>query len=80
VEIGAVANTGSCPGIRSLDHPLVAKLSGEIEQRVDQVVDHTMSLLSPGASAAHTPGGTGNFRQVQAYFDQLVRGQFAHGQ
>lgn len=80
VSAGRKEKSGSCPGIRSLDHPLVAGLTGEIEQRVDQVVDHTMSLLSPGASAAHTPGGTGNFRQVQAYFDQLVRGQFAHGQ
>jgi hypothetical protein len=71
--------SGSCSGIRCLDHPLVAGLSGRIEERVDQVVDHTMSLLSPGASAAHTPGGTGNFRQVQAYFDQLVRGQFVNG-
>lgn len=72
--------SGSCPGIRCLDHPLVAHLSGRIEERVDQVVDHTMSLLSPGASAAHTPGGTGNFRHVQAFFDQLVSGQFVNGQ
>jgi|LauGreDrversion4_2_1035121.scaffolds.fasta_scaffold21788_2 hypothetical protein len=63
--------TGSCPGIRSLDHPLVAGLSGAIQERVDTVVDHTVSLLSPGASAAHTPAGTGNFRRVQAYFDYL---------
>jgi len=80
VRVGVGASrkvkSGSCPGIRCLDHPLVAGLSGSIEERVDQVVDHTMSLLSPGASAAHTPSGTGNFRQVQAYFDQLVNAQW----
>jgi hypothetical protein len=62
---------GSCPGIRSLSHPLVAGLQGDITARVDQVVDHTVSLLSPGANAAHTSVGTGNFRRVQQYFDFL---------
>lgn len=71
VSASRKVKTGSCPGIRSLDHPLVAGLSGAIQERVDTVVDHTVSLLSPGASAAHTPAGTGNFRQVQAYFDFL---------
>ena len=62
---------GSCPGIRSLDHPLIAGLQGAMEDRVDEVADTAMSLLTPGASAAHTPAGTGNFRRVQAYFNHL---------
>ncbi len=62
---------GSCPGIRSLDHPLIAGLEGAIEDRVDSVADHAMSLLTPGAGAAHTPAGTGNYIRVQAYFEHL---------
>jgi len=71
VSASRKVKSGSCPGIRCLDHPLVAGLTGSIHERVDAVVDHTMSLLSPGASAAHTPAGTGNFRRVKAYFDYL---------
>ena len=62
---------GSCPGIRSLNHPLIAGLQGTIEARVDTVADHTKSLLTPGASAAHTPAGTGNYIRVQEYFSHL---------
>jgi hypothetical protein len=62
---------GSCPGIRSLNHPLIAGLEGSIETRVDTVADHTKGLLTPGASAAHTPAGTGNYIRVQEYFAQL---------
>ena len=63
---------GSCPGIRSLQHPLVAGLAGGIVERVDQIVDHTVTLLKPGANLAHTAMGTGNFQRVQAYFDSLL--------
>ena len=62
---------GSCPGIRSLNHPLIAGLQGTIETRVDTVADHTKGLLTPGASAAHTPAGTGNYIRVQEYFAHL---------
>jgi hypothetical protein len=54
-----------------LNHPLVAGLTGPIQDRVDYVVDHTQTLLSPGAGAAHTPAGTGNFIRVQAFFAHL---------
>ena len=64
---------GSCPGIRSLEHPLVAGLQGTVQERVDTVVNHTKSLLTPGASAAHTPAGSGNFQRVEAYFQYLKK-------
>ena len=63
---------GSCPGILNVSHPLVAGLKGDVTHRVDEVVDHTVSLLTPGANAAHTPTGTGNFQRVQQYFDFLT--------
>jgi hypothetical protein len=63
----------SCPGIRSLSHPLIAGLRGDITARVDHVVDQTVSLLTPGANAAHTSTGTGNFQRVQQYFESLSK-------
>ena len=64
---------GSCPGIRSLQHPLVAGLEGGIVERVDQTVDHTVTLLKPGANLAHTAMGTGNFQRDHDYFDSLLQ-------
>ncbi len=64
---------GSCPGIQSLQHPLIASLTGDITERVDEVVDHAVSLLTPGANAAHSPMGTGNFQRLQQYFDSLTK-------
>jgi hypothetical protein len=63
----------SCPGIRCLSHPLIAGLRGDITERVDHVVDTAVSMLTPGANAAHTPMGTGNFQRVQQYFESLTK-------
>jgi hypothetical protein len=60
---GKKKKKSSCPGISH--HPKFNRASG-----VEGVINHTLSLLTPGANAAHGEG-TGNHHKVDAYFAQL---------
>ena len=62
-----------CPGICSVDHPLLRLTTGvgDLVARVETLVSIVCRMMTPGAYKAHRPEGTGNESRVQAYFDML---------
>jgi hypothetical protein len=70
---GGRVRKGSCPGIRSLSHPLLQHFdeADGIVGCVQQLVDGVCKLTEPGSYRAHSSDGTGNDSKVNAYFAAL---------